>query len=222
MIAKLLALALSLSAVAAACGPAPEAESPTTPQPEGEAPKDGEATSPSPDSTAPEDRSAPPTAATPSVPIGQSQMLADVGKLGLTMKKLPTLKKMPLGQKKKIMPFFQQALGYKDCGGCHQKAGDDFDYKKETHHMKVARYMWDEFVVKLRDTKGEAIFCDSCHQQKTQLLNRTDQDALKKFMEDEYQNKLDRGDGKEHSCSSCHGDPFEPKIIEKLWKIAPQ
>ena len=139
MIAKLLALALSLSAVAAACGPAPEAESPTTPQPEGEAPEDGEATSPSPDSTAPEDRSAPPTAATPSVPIGQSQMLADVGKLGLTMKKLPTLKKMPLGQKKKIMPFFQQALGYKDCGGCHQKAGEDFDYKKETHHMKVAR-----------------------------------------------------------------------------------
>lgn len=220
MIAKLLSLALLVSAVAAACGPAPEAESPTAPQPEGEEPSDGKTTAEGPDAS-PEDRSSPPTAATPSVPIAQSQLLGEVGKLGLTMKKLPTLKKMPLGQKKKIMPFFQQALGYKDCGGCHQKAGEDFDYKTETHHMKIARTMWDEFVVKLRDEKGEAIFCDSCHQQKTHLLNRSDQEALKKFMEDEYQNKLDRGDGKEHSCSTCHGDPFEPKIIEKLWKIAP-
>jgi hypothetical protein len=212
---QLLQGALLIAAAVAACG-GPSTE-PATPESTGggEEPAAGGAPSGETPAPAPEPGQAP--------PISASQQLAEVAKLGINMKKIPELQKLPLPQKKKVMPFFQKSLGYKACGGpdggCH---ATDSDFKTETRNMKVARDMWNHFVVNLRDDKGGNVFCDSCHNGKTQLLARGDVEALKKFMEAEYVGKLDRGDKQEHSCGTCHGDPFEGKIIEKLWKIPPK
>jgi hypothetical protein len=85
--------------------------------------------------------------------------------------------------------------------------------------MKVARGMWNHFVAPLRDEKGGAVFCDSCHGGAKLVLNRADKKAVEKFMEDEYEHKLTRADKKDNECGTCHGDAMELKIIEKLWNI---
>ena len=72
----------------------------------------------------------------------------------------------------------------------------------------------------LRDDKGAAtIFCDSCHQGKDKILNRTDLKAVGKYMDEEYVNKMARADKKDHGCSTCHGDTMEMKIQDKLWNV---
>jgi len=228
-----LVFALMMSGVAAACGGG------TTPNPDtandkkdevktadtGTAtttPPPGDSAKPA-DTAKPEDKPAgkpedKPAAAGPnkSTPIQASKMLEDVKKSGLDLAKLPKLGKMPLAQKKKIMPLFQKSLGYADCKGCHVEN----DYKAETRNLKIARGMWDNYVSALRDEKGGALFCDSCHNGTAKNLDRSDKKALGKFMEDEYEHKLTRADKKDHECSTCHGDAMEMKIIEKLWGIA--
>jgi hypothetical protein len=160
---------------------------------------------------------APPAAAgKPSTPIRASKMLDDVKKAGVDLKKIPELEKMPLSVKKKLMPLFQKSMGYADCQGCHVK--DDF--KAETRHIKITRQMWKHFVVALRDEKGGAVFCDTCHDGSDKNLDRTDRKAVEKFMEEEYEHKLTRADKKDNECTSCHTDTMEMKIIEKVWGIA--
>jgi hypothetical protein len=94
-----------------------------------------------------------------STPHRESKMLEDVKKAGVDLKKIPDFDKMPLATKKKLMPLFQKAMGYADCQGCHVKD----DYKAETRHIKITRGMWKHFVVAVRDEKGGAVFCDTCH-----------------------------------------------------------
>jgi hypothetical protein len=208
------ATTLILQVTLSACGPSPEPATPTTSGATDEPTTTGDpGDAPAPDPTAKEGPTAEPGA--PSVPVGPSQMLADLGKIGINMKKVPALEKIPLAQKKKIMPLFQKSLGLSDCTGCHIEG----DFKKETRNIQMARNMWNNYVVNLRDEKGENVFCDSCHSGKEQLLNRHDKDALQKFMETEYQDKMTLASGEEHSCSTCHTDAFETKIFEKLWKI---
>jgi hypothetical protein len=207
---SLAAAFFAVSALAAACGPStPGPETPST-SGEAEPPEPGEPSEPTEPGTQPE-----PGGAATSVNIQPSTMLADVQKLGIDLKKAPDLEKIPLATKKKIMPFFQKALGYDACTGCHAEG----DYKKETKNIKMARGMWNHYVAKLRDDKGGPVFCDSCHNGKSKLLAREDKDALQKFMEEQYQNKMSRADGEEHSCSTCHGGEFETKIFEKMWGI---
>lgn len=159
---------------------------------------------------------APPAAAAkPSTPIRESKMLEDVKKAGIDLKKIPDFDKMPLAAKKKLMPLFQKAMGFADCQGCHVK--DDF--KAETRNLKITRGMWKHFVVSVRDEKGNAVFCDTCHDSSPKNLNRSDRKAVEKFMEDEYEHKLTKADKKEMECSTCHGDAMEMKIIEKVWGI---
>jgi hypothetical protein len=116
------------------------------------------------------------------------------------------------------MPIMQKAMGYTACTGCHVEG----DFKAETRNLKISREMWNAYTVPLRDEKGGVLFCDSCHSGQPKVLNRADQEALKKFMEDEYEHKLTRADKKDMECSTCHGEALELKIIEKLWKIAPE
>jgi hypothetical protein len=156
------------------------------------------------------------------VNIGPSGLLARVQKLGVDLSK--PLADVPLGKKKKLMPLFQKALGFDDCTGCHVGKPGAIDFKADSHNMRLARGMWDNFVGKLRDEQGAPIFCDSCHQGEHHLLNRgeskADKDALHKFMEDNYEHKLSRADGEEHSCSTCHTDVFEGHIFRDVWLIA--
>jgi hypothetical protein len=177
-------------------------------------------TSPTPKTSASTSAGSAPTPALPdhNTPLRPSKLLAAVKALGVDPKK--PLGTIPDAKKKELMKLFVTALGYADkeeCGGCH--IGDD--YERETRNMKVARKMWSEFVMPLRDAQGGAIFCDSCHAGKAKPLDRGNMDALEKMMETDYQGKLTRADKKDHDCSTCHGpgkDP-EPKIIEKLWGI---
>lgn len=216
-----LALAISMGALAGACGPA-------TPPPEG--PPGGGATPPAGEATPPAGETKP-AEATPPAPgsdtkpaeaagppsrnLSATQMEADLKKIGLNLSKLPDLEKLPLAQKKKVMPLLQKSLGMENCQGCHVEG----DFKKETRNMKVSREMWRHFVAPLRDEKGGAVFCDTCHGGQKHVLNRSDKKAMEAFMEDQYEHKLTRADKKDMECSTCHSDTAELKIIEKLWNI---
>ena len=71
--------------------------------------------------------------------------------------------------------------------------------------------MWDEFAAKLSvagdgQGAGAPLFCDSCHQGRTTLLDRRDKKALAKWMDDNFVARLQRRDGKSEECESCHVD----------------
>lgn len=218
-----LAFAIAIAAFGAACGSPPPPEVPggetppaatgeTPPAATGEAPP--AATGEAPPAATGE---APPAAAgAESTPVQASKYLEDVKKIGIDLTKAGPLEKLSLSQKKKLMPLFQKALGYDACTGCHVEG----DFKKSTRNVQIARQMWDHFIVEMRDEKGGAIFCDSCHGGKAKVLNRADKKAVQKFMEENYEEKLSRADKKDNECSTCHGDDVEPKIIEKMWKIS--
>jgi hypothetical protein len=223
---RLLVLSSLCAAALASCGPATPTPVAGPAAPTG-APDAGQVAptaaldpgkAPAPSATA-EPGKPPPTPAPPksagSRPLGASSMIAEVQKLGVDTKKMPPLEKIPLATKKKLMPLFQKALGYPACTGCHLES----DYKADTGAKKMARAMWNHFLVELRDDKGGALFCDSCHGGATHILDRSDKDAVVRFMETEYDAKLGRADGGEHGCKSCHGDPMETKIFAKLWGI---
>lgn len=188
-----------------------------TAKPDGAKPDGDKPDGAKPDSTGEVKKPDPPPVAAgkKSTPIRESKMLEDVKKAGVDLKKIPDFDKMPLATKKKLMPLFQKAMGYADCQGCHVK--DDF--KAETRHIKITRGMWKHFVVAVRDEKGGAVFCDTCHDGNEKNLDRSDRKAMEKFMEDEYEHKLTRADKKDNECSSCHGDAMEMKIFEKVWGI---
>jgi hypothetical protein len=159
-----------------------------------------------------------PAAAVANTDIVPSKMVADIKAIGIDLAKPGDLAKMDMSKKKKLMPFFVKALGMSGCEGCHV-AGD---FKAPTHNKQMASGMWNHFVRDLRAKGGGAMFCDSCHQGKQKLLDRSDKKALAKFMTANYQDKLDRADQKEHSCTTCHSDPFEGKVFAKVWKVAQQ
>jgi Cytochrome c7 and related cytochrome c len=212
------ALGVSISlAVVAACGSPPPASPPPTPPPAASASPSSTSPVPAPTaSAAPSSNPAP----TPSVglgntmPIQPSKLVEDAKRLGIDFKQ--TFASMSLQQKKRVMPLFVKSLGYDGCTGCHVEG----DFEKETRNMKVARAMWDHFVVGLRDAQGAPLFCDSCHGGRAKTLDRSSPDGIKKVMETDYQGKLTRADKKPHDCSGCHGNPPELKVIEKVWGIA--
>jgi hypothetical protein len=209
----------AMMTLVAACGapPAPQASAPTV---TATAPSGSTArpdVSPTPEPGPPEETEHH-HGANKNVNVGPSSMLAKVDKLGIDLSK--PLSEIPLAKKKKLMPLFQKALGFKDCTGCHAGKPGAIDFKADTHELKLARGMWDHFVVKLRDENNKRIFCDSCHQGEHHLLNRKDKDALNTFMHDDYEHKLARADGEEHSCSTCHTDVFEGHIFRDVWKIS--
>ncbi|WP_437594594.1 hypothetical protein [Sorangium sp. So ce1000] len=220
-----LALALWMGAFAGACGsttPPPETaadkndfDGESSPD-EGKATAEAEGAKPAkPEKVAEAHEDEAQEAPAKSTPIQATKFEADLKKIGINLKKIPELEKLPTGQKKKVMPLLQKALGYDTCEGCHATG----DFKKETRDMKVAREMWRHFVVPLRSESGGTLFCDSCHAGNEHVLNRKDKKALQAFMEEEYQNKVSRANKEDMECGTCHGDAMETKIIEKLWNI---
>jgi hypothetical protein len=220
-----LALAISMGALVGACGPAtPPVEGPPsglaepgdgaegTPATPGETP----AATPTGEAATPDKPPAGASGPAKSTPLSPTQMEAELKKIGIDVKKIPDLEKIPLAQKKKVMPLLQKSLGFETCQGCHVEG----DFKKETRNMKVAREMWRHFVVPLRTEQGGTLFCDSCHSGNKHVLNRTDRKAVEKFMEEEYEHKISQSSKKEMECGTCHGDAMELKIVEKLWGIA--
>ncbi len=222
-----LTLAVALAAFGAACGPPPPVDAPPAPT--------GAPTVVTPPTAAPTAAITAPTATptvTPSAapivlppgmpatnaPLAATKYAAELKKLGFDgVKPMPDLEKMDLAAKKKLMPLFTKALGYTECTGCHAADGD---YRTSTRNMKISRKMWSQFVAATRDEKGGLLFCDSCHNGATKILNRVDHKAVGAFMHSNYVAKITRADKQENGCATCHGTPMEPDIIGKLWGIA--
>jgi hypothetical protein len=160
---------------------------------------------------------APPGSASASAPLGPAPvavdmkspiptaMVDDLKALGLDAKKLPPIEKLEPRALRGVMKIMAKSLGVR-CGDCHQEG----DFAAPTRRKKIAAHMWDEFAVKLSlgDSQGQPapLFCDSCHQGRTTLLDRRDKKALSKWMDDNFASKLQRKDGKSEECESCHVD----------------
>ncbi len=129
----------------------------------------------------------------------------DLKALGLDAKSLPPIEKLEPRALRGVMKLIAKSLGVR-CGDCHQEG----DFAAPTRRKKIAAHMWDEFAAKLllADGQGQAapLFCDSCHQGRTTLLDRRDKKALSKWMDDNFASKLQRKDGKSEECESCHVD----------------
>jgi cytochrome c7-like protein len=145
--------------------------------------------------------------------IAASTMAGDLKEIGLDPKGLPPLNKMDPEKLRKVMKTFTKALGTQ-CNGCH----DPNDFRAPTPKKKIAARMWNDFTRGLTMEDGTPVYCDACHGGKMQFLDRHDLKALGAWMDQNMVTKLKRTDGKDHGCETCHGDPFEPKILTKLWK----
>jgi hypothetical protein len=212
-----LALTVAVSASAAACGGSPNPAPEVAPPPPAET---AAAPAPTPPATASAVAAPPPAPAPPAGPAGTpvqaSALLAEVKKVGIDPAKMPVLEKMSLADKKKVMPFFVKALGYKDCTGCHASLSD---YATVTHNMELTRGMWDHFVAYGRDASDGLMFCDSCHAGSARILNRADKEGAKAFMKSDYAGKIHRADKKPMDCKTCHGDPFQTDIFGQVWHV---
>jgi len=221
-----LLLGAVIFAAAAACGPAdggsrPSAQFPTAPT----SPAPGDTTGPAPTpppagTTEPQPAPSGTTATTPEPPpfhgpmkpIAPSAMEAKLRDIGLDPAALPPLNKLDAKTLRDVMNTFTKALGVQ-CSHCHEK-----DFKAPTEKKKIATHMWNDFTRGLALEGGGALYCDSCHGGRAELLDRRDLGALGSWMQDNYVDKMKRADKKDHGCETCHGDPFEGKVLSKLWK----
>lgn len=205
-----LAFALLAAGLFAACGgaPAPPPEiAPTNNEPVRNVPGDADA----PKEQAPK---------ADNTRMQPSKMLGALTDAGVDLKAGVRLADLPMPQKKKVMRLFNDALGYEGCAGCHAEGPDGkLDMHIETRHMKIAERMYDDIVLKLRDSEGGLLFCDSCHNGSEHILNKGDKTALKALMKQDYVAKLQRADGQKHECATCHSEPFQGDIFADVWGI---
>jgi Cytochrome c7 and related cytochrome c len=129
-------------------------------------------------------------------------MLANLQALGLDPKNLPPIEKLDPRALRGVMKLIAKSLGSK-CVDCHREG----DFALMTPRKKIATKMWDEFVTKLVFAADDApLFCDSCHQGRTNQLDRSDLKALGKWMDDSFVVGLKRKDDKDNACETCHVD----------------
>ena len=145
--------------------------------------------------------------------LSDTSMTADLQAIGLDAKSLPALSKIEPDKLRKVMRTFTKSLGMK-CGDCHNES----DFAAPTPMKKIATHMWDDYVRGLAMNNGAPIYCDTCHQGRRKLLDRSDKKALSKWMDANFVAKLKRVDKKEHGCETCHGDPFEAQILAQWSK----
>jgi hypothetical protein len=163
--------------------------------------------------TAPTTVTPPPAAALENKPLVPSALASDLKALGLDAAKLPPLSKMEPATLRKVMKTFTKALGT-NCAGCH----DPNNFRAATPKKKIASRMWDDYVRGLAFEDGSPLYCDSCHQGRTQMLDRRDKKALGKWMDAEYVAKLKRTDKQDNDCATCHGEEMEMHLLAKWSK----
>ncbi len=137
-------------------------------------------------------------------PIRSSALLAKLTELKLDPKALPSLHKLTKDQRNGVMKLFAESLGI-SCNGCHEEGA----FKNPTRRKNIASKMWDEYAVKLSMTSGEPLFCDSCHQGRAKVLDRTDKKVVAKWMGENFDQGLkQKAKGAEHGCGAaqCHKD----------------
>lgn len=125
---------------------------------------------------------------------------SDLAKLGLTTGALPPIEKLDPRTLRGVMKLIAKSLGV-SCTDCHEES----DFGAPTARKRVSAHMWNSFAAGLAMKGGAPLFCDSCHQGRTILLDRHDPAALRGWMDREFVAKLQRIDGQEHNCETCHG-----------------
>lgn len=155
----------------------------------------------------------PPTRIGPMSPVAPSKMEAKLREIGIDPAALPPLNKLDAKTLRDVMNTFTKALGVQ-CSYCHER-----DFKAPTVKKTIATHMWNDFTRSLAiEGSTGALYCDSCHAGHAEILDRRDPASLGQWMQVSYVDKLKRADKKDHACETCHGDPFEGKILTKLWK----
>ena len=130
-----------------------------------------------------------------------SVMLSDLQAIGLDPRSLPPIEKIEPKALRRAMKILAKSLGAK-CGDCHLEG----DFAAPTRRKKIAAKMWDEFAARLAMADDSLPICDSCHQGRTVLLDRTDKNQLARWMDANFVQKLKRKDGADHVCETCHID----------------
>lgn len=125
----------------------------------------------------------------------------DLRSLGIDVAHPPHLDKLNARALRGVMKLFARSLGVR-CADCHEEG----DFAAPTPRKKIATHMWNEFVAALTLHDGSPLFCDSCHQGRTKLLDRRDKKALSTWMDDHFVSDLARADGRSHDCETCHVD----------------
>jgi hypothetical protein len=136
-------------------------------------------------------------------------LAADLRALGIDATNLPPIEKLEPKSLRGVMKLMAKSLGFK-CADCHAEG----DFAASTRRKKIAAKMWDEFAAKTTMGDGSPLFCDSCHQGRSVLLDRRDKKALGKWMDASFVSLLKRKDGKATECETCHVD-MEMHILAK-------
>jgi len=126
---------------------------------------------------------------------------AELTALGLDPKNLPPIEKLEPRALRGVMKIMARSLGLR-CAECHV----DGDFAAPTRRKKIAAHMWNEFAARLTLADGSAMFCDSSHQGRAKLLDRSDKKALGKWMQASFVDGLAHKDGQPGKCESCHVD----------------
>jgi len=145
--------------------------------------------------------------------LGPTTKLPDLLALGLDPKQLPGLHDIPTIAMKPLMETFDDSLDA-CCEDCHVKN----DPRAPTKAKRISGEMWRRFTQELVTRDGSPVYCDSCHRGTLRFLDRRDPAALRAWMRDNYVAGLRKRDGGAVECATCHGEPFEPKLIERLWQ----
>jgi hypothetical protein len=70
-----------------------------------------------------------------------------------------------------LMRGFNKALKVK-CNFCHVRVAGKFQFKKWTKKKRVALWMHNEFVAKLKKADGGDMTCNTCHQGRKRWLRK--------------------------------------------------
>ena len=136
-------------------------------------------------------------------------LASDLQALGIDPANLPPIEKLEPKALRGVMKLLARSLGFK-CPDCHTEG----DFAASTPRKRIAAKMWDEFAAKTTTADGGLMFCDSCHQGRSQLLDRTDKKSLAKWMDANFVDGLKQKDGKPRECETCHVD-MEMKFLTK-------
>jgi hypothetical protein len=144
--------------------------------------------------------------------VHPTAQLPHLAALGLDPEHLPALRDVPAASMDRLMDTFDDSLDA-CCEDCHAKN----DPRAPTRAKRVSAEMWRRFTRELVTLDGKPAYCDSCHGGAARVLDRRDPAGLRQWMKDNYVEKLRKRGGGAVVCATCHGEPFEPKIVERLW-----
>ena len=125
-------------------------------------------------------------------------LVAELDALGLDARDLPPIEKLDPRALRGVMKLMARSLGLK-CSDCHAEG----DFAAPTPRKHIATRMWNEWAAKM--TLNDApLFCDSCHQGRIKLLDRSDKTALSRWMADNFVSLLKLKDAQPTQCETCH------------------